>query len=133
MQEHERLASVPIERLLERMEVASAFGQPTTVGNVTVIPVAAVTLGFGFGAGSGSTSTPAGAEPTTGGGGGGGGGGRAEPRGFIRITPEGVAYEPIMDQARIALAGIAMVAWNVFWIAATIRTVMKAKAERGAD
>jgi hypothetical protein len=41
-----------------------------------------------------------------------------------------VKFEPIMDQTRIALAGILMVAWNVFWVSATIRTALKRSGQR---
>jgi uncharacterized spore protein YtfJ len=128
MLDYSQAAVQPIEHMLERLEVGAAFGQATTTGAVTVIPVAAIALGFGYGAGGGSA--PAGAEQGSGGGGGGGGGGRAEPRGYIKITPEGVKFESITDQGRIALAGIAMAAWNVFWISATIRAALRRKAEQ---
>ena len=51
------------------------------------------------------------------------------PRGYIRIAPEGVSYESIDDQKVIPLAGIFMVAWSVFWIAATIRYIAKQVAK----
>jgi len=41
--------------------------------------------------------------------------------GALRITAEGVHFEPTMDPKTIALAGIAMIAWNVFWITAAVR------------
>jgi hypothetical protein len=48
----------------------------------------------------------------------------------VRISTEGVQFEPIFDQTRIPLAGILMAAWSVFWVAATIRTIAKAIAQR---
>lgn len=83
-------------------------GEPTVVGDRTIQPVAQM-AGWYL-----STGT----EPN----GGAGAGGRVAPRGYIRIASDGVKFEPIMDQARIALAGIAMSAWSVFWISKTIRT-----------
>ncbi len=123
----------PIEQLLERLSVDAVFGKPAREGDTTVIPVADVALGFGYGYGEGparpeDADEHGGSEDSEGvvgtsggGGGGGGGGGHASPRGFLRISPDGVSYEPIMDQGRIALAGIAMSAWAVFWVTRTIR------------
>jgi uncharacterized spore protein YtfJ len=123
----------PIEEMLERLDVTAVFGEPYTEGNVTVIPIAEIGVGFAYGSGYGQGPAPVeGGEPGSsvtagGGGGGGGGGGRAVPRGFIRITDNNVSYEPIMDQSRIAMAGILMAAWNVFWISLTIRAFAKRK------
>lgn len=116
----------PIESMMKRLTVNSVFGEPVREGDQTVIPVARVSYGFGFGAGWGSGT----AEPETedkeaatgeGGGHGGGAMGKAQPLGALRITADGVHFEPLMDPKAIALAGIAMIAWNVFWIAATVR------------
>jgi len=117
----------PIEQMLERLNVNAVFGVPTKEGDVTVIPVAEMGVGFGYGYGwgQGPSDVAEGDQETTGGGGGGAGGGaggRARPVGYIRITPDGVEFEPIMDQSRIALAGIAMGAWSIFWITKTMRT-----------
>lgn len=126
------LVSEPIERLLERLTTTSVFGAPVTSGEVTVIPVSSLRVGFGYGAGGGRQATGA-ATPEAAGGSGGGGGGGVEPRGYIKITPAEVKFEPIMDQGRIALAGILMVAWNIFWVSATIRAALKQRnAQRSA-
>ncbi len=133
MNEQMTRVAEPIERLLNRLAVESVFGPPTKEGNVTVIPVAEIGVGFGYGFGFGRGPAGAaeggeeGAGISEGGGAGGGAGGRAAPRGYIQITPEGVRFEPIIDQARIALAGIAMSAWSVFWISKTIRAFAKKK------
>lgn len=116
----------PIENMMKRLTVNSVFGEPIKEGDQTVIPVATVSYGFGFGAGWGSGAAEAEEEgqPANAGEGGGQGGGatgKARPAGVIRITADGVHFEPVMDPKTIALAGIAMVAWNVFWIAATVR------------
>jgi uncharacterized spore protein YtfJ len=116
--------SEPIEHLLERLMATTVFGTPTTAGAVTLIPVSAIRVGFGYGAGGGQAPGETASAPS-GGGGGGGGNGSIEPRGYIKITPSEVKFEPIMDQGRLALAGILMVAWNVFWISATIRAALK--------
>lgn len=138
----------PIALLVDNIGVKSVFGEPVEEDGVTIIPVAQVEYGFGYGGGYGTN--PNGQEsldevastgedgteveesedsaPGEGGGGGGGAGGRATPRGFIRITPEGVNYESISDDDRVPLAGILMVAWSVFWVGATIRTLIKSVA-----
>jgi len=122
-------AAEHVERMVDRFNVGAVFGEPTHEGNVTIVPVAEVNAAFGFGYGSGEGPAPAkkGEESATATGGGGGGGGRgsAKPRGVLKITPDGVSYEPIVDPLRISLAGIAMVAWAVFWIALTIRSFAK--------
>lgn len=108
----------PIGHMLERLNVNAVFGEPTQEGDVTIIPVAEIGVGFGYGYGFGRGPSGEG----EGEGGGGGAGGRARPVGYVRITPDGVTFEPIMDQSRIALAGIAMGAWSIFWISKTMRT-----------
>jgi uncharacterized spore protein YtfJ len=124
----------PIEEMLERLSVNTVFGTPTREGDIIVIPVAEIGVGFGYGHGwgqsPGSVAKGAGeaAGPVEGGGGGGGGGGRARPVGYIRIAPEGVKFEPILDETRIALAGIILGAWSVFWISKAIRACARACA-----
>ena len=127
----------PIEKAIETLSANSIFGEPTSEHGVVVIPVAQVAFGFGYGGGYGEgqfedgknrahEDAPEDASGTgEGAGGGGGAGGRATPRGYIRISQEGVAYESIDDEKVIPLAGILMVAWSVFWIAATIRFIAR--------
>jgi uncharacterized spore protein YtfJ len=104
--------------------VSAVFGPPIVSGDTTVIPVAAIRLGFGFGTGV-TTGERAGGGGGGGSGSGGGGGGIADPRGSIVIGPDGVRYEPTLDVGRIALAGILMAAWGVFWVALTMREVVR--------
>lgn len=111
----------PIEKLFEKLKVDAVFGEPIKEGDVTLIPVADVGVGFGFGSGQNPAAKEEGGEAESGQGMGGGGGGKASPRGYIKITPDGVTFESTMDENRVALAGIAMTAWAVFWIAAAIR------------
>lgn len=120
----------PIDRMLERLNATAVFGEPTREGDLTVIPVADVVLGFGYGYGGGPAPAQHGPAPehqedaaveAPAEGGGGGGGGRASPRGYLKVSPDGVRFEPIIDQGKIALAGLALSAWSVFWIARTIR------------
>ena len=121
-------ATEPIEQLFEKIKVDAVFGQPVQEGDVTIIPVAEVGIGFGFGSGpvpapeeKGIEPEEAGTESDSGKGEGAAGGGKATPRGYIKITSEGVAFESTVDESRVALAGIAMTAWAIFWIAKTIR------------
>ena len=111
----------PIEKLFEKLKVDAVFGEPIKEGDVTLILVADVGVGFGFGSGQNPAAEDEGGEAESGQGMGGGGGGKASPRGYIKITPDGVTFESTMDENRVALAGIAMSAWAVFWIAAAIR------------
>ena len=116
----------PIEQLFEKLNVQAVFGQPIQEGEITLIPVADLAVGFGFGSGQAPAAeeqededdSPEG-DPASGSGG--GAGGKATPRGYIKITPDGVRFEFTIDENRVALAGIGMVAWSVFWVAKTIR------------
>ena len=111
----------PIEKLFEKLKVDAVFGEPIKEGDVTLIPVADVGVGFGFGSGQNPAAEKEEGEAESGQGMGGGGGGKASPRGYIKITPDGVTFESTMDENLVALAGIAMSAWAVFWIAMAIR------------
>jgi uncharacterized spore protein YtfJ len=121
----------PIREMLERLNVNAVFGQPIQEGDTTIIPVAEIRALLGYGCGFGvNPSGKEGVGANEGGGGGGGARGRAMPRGYVRITPEGVTFEPITDQTRIPLAGIALSAWTVFWVSKTIRSVISLFAKK---
>jgi uncharacterized spore protein YtfJ len=114
----------PIEKAVERLGVSSVFGEPVKEGDVTVVPVAEVRFALGYGHGFGRERSEAGEGgpgSSEGSGGGSGAGGRASPKGYIRISPEGVRFEPVVDVTRIALAGMAFAAWTVFWIGRALR------------
>lgn len=117
----------PIEELLERLTVAATFGAPIKEDDVTLIPVASVAYGFGYGSGPGQTheETATDVEAEKPQEGGGGGGGQAKPLGFIRIDAEGVKYEPLFNSQAVSLAGIALVAWSIFWIMKTVRAFVQ--------
>lgn len=110
-----------IDRIVERLNVGAVFGEVRHEGDVAIIPVAQIGSTFGFGFGSGQEPAENEQGFATGGGGGGGGMGSAKPRGFIKVTPDGVHFEPTANPYQIPLAGIALVAWCVFWIALTVR------------
>ena len=119
----------PIEKMVDELGVDIVFGEPIREGDVTVVPVAEVRFTFGYGYGSGrgrgeeTEGTPSTGEE--GSGGGSGAGGRASAKGYVRISADGVRFEPVLDVTRLALAGIAFAAWSVFWIGRTIRAVGK--------
>lgn len=123
--------TVKIEEILNRMNASSVFGEPIREGATIVVPVAEVMYGFGAGGGYGKPAEGAPAdtdekkEMGEGGGSGSGGGGRVKPVGFIRLSADGAYFEPTMNPAVIPLAGIAMVAWTIFWITATIRAFVR--------
>lgn len=125
----------PIQQMLQRLGAQTVFGEPTTQNGVMVIPVAEVTMGFGYGGGYGQGGQATTSDPTatgeggTGAGSGGGAGGRSTPRGFIQISADEVKFQPITDENRVPLAGILMIAWIVFWVMATIRTLVRAVAK----
>lgn len=114
----------------ERATVKTVFGEPYQMNGRTIIPVAKVSFGFGFGGGHG---TPKANGPQSageagrdaGGGVGGGGGGRVSvrPVAVLEVGPDGTKVKPIVDVGRLALAGMMLAAWNVFWISYTIRRV----------
>jgi uncharacterized spore protein YtfJ len=138
MEYKEMVDTAPLTKLVDNIGVRSVFGEPKKENGTVIIPVAQVEYGFGYGGGFGSAvgeEDSAGEKaieaaiqekPGEGGGGGGGAAGRATPRGYIHITPDEVRYEPITDDERVSLLAILMVAWSVFWITLTIRTLAKA-------
>ena len=54
----------------------------------------------------------------------------ARPVGYIEITPERVRMVPIVDVTRLAVVGMLLAAWNVFWITYTVRAV-RGRERRG--
>jgi uncharacterized spore protein YtfJ len=138
MEEVPAVDIAPIEDMLKRLNVGSAFGEPVQEGETTLIPVATVACGFGYGSGYGrgpgkkpgqaankpaEGDSPDAAAPGEGegGGAGAGGGGWVKPQGYIRIRGDEVAYEPMMNMSLIPLAGMLTGAWCLFWISAALR------------
>ena len=121
----------PVERIVEQFTVSRAFGEVIREGDTAVVPVAEVSSAFGYGHGSGEGPVADGeggdadGRMASGGGGGGGGRGSSKPRGYITISPDGVRYEPMMDPLTISMAGIALTAWIVFWVAMVVRAFAK--------
>lgn len=98
--------------------VSSVFGEPYKVGEKTIIPVARVRHAMGFGTGEGP-------EGSGGSGGGGGSYSGARPVAVIEIEGDNVRVKPVTDTMPIALAGILLAAWNVFWITKTVRALRR--------
>jgi uncharacterized spore protein YtfJ len=117
-----------ISAISETVNVDAVFGKPETAGDRVLIPVAEIAYGFGVGAGvapqgakspdeeeaAGPTSEPAV-------GAGGGAGGRARPIAYIEIGPDGTKVESIMDEQKIALAGILLSAWAIGWVGLVLK------------
>ena len=114
-----------VEGLRETASADLTLGEPRIVEGRVFIPVAAVGTGFGLGfdqemvEGS-EGADPEGEEQAEGGVGGGAG---SRPLAVIEVTPEETVVRPILDETKIALAGIALVGWVVFWLTATVRTI----------
>ena len=117
-----------VEKTREAAQWQAAFGEPHVEGDRTIIPVAQVSYGFGLSYGSGGGPSEEEGEPATEGErSSGGGGASAKPLGAIVVTPERVYFEEVRDVGRTAFFGIAMVAFNVFQIAKTLRVIFGRK------
>lgn len=108
-------------RIDERATVKTMFGEAVHEDGRTIIPVAKVTYGFGFGAGRGAKKAHEEEGPREGGGG--GGGVSVRPVAILDMDSKASRITPIIDLNRLALAGMLLAAWNVFWITLTIRTI----------
>jgi uncharacterized spore protein YtfJ len=113
-----------IERTRQAAHWRSAFGEPQTIGETTVIPVAQVghAYGLGFGHSEGSPETGDATMPE-GEGGGAGGGFSAKPIGMIVVTEDCVYFEETEDSSKIALAGIGLTALLFLQLGITLRAV----------
>lgn len=98
----ERIVSALAERIRASANVELVFGESRTVGDKTIIPIAAVTYGFGGGGGGGEAPRRDGERPAVGGGGG-GGGVRVRPVAVVEAGPEGTRVLPVLDWTRMAM------------------------------
>jgi uncharacterized spore protein YtfJ len=115
-----------LEGLRSTASVDAAFGKPQETEGRTMIPVSSVQVGMGMGFGQGVTEESIAREqvsdePPTGGGGGGGAG--AHPVAMIEITADRTIIHPIVDETKVALAGIALGAWVMFLLMLTLRAI----------
>ncbi|WP_458206430.1 spore germination protein GerW family protein [Haladaptatus sp. NG-SE-30] len=79
-----------VERLSQNAGVETVYGDPISVGDRTVVPVASVNYGFGGGTGDD--------------GGGMGGGVTAKPVGVVELTPDETQFVRFTDSRRVGLA-----------------------------
>ncbi len=109
-----------VEATKESANVRTVFGDPVTVGDRTIIPVARVRGAQGIGFGEGAEK-----EGASGRGGGSGAVFSAQPVAVVEITPDGTRIVPIVDATRVAALGLLVSAWAVFWCFATLRAIRK--------
>lgn len=129
-----------LNRLFDTIEEAratahwrAAFGEPTVIEDKTLIPVSQVSYGFGLGFGQGGPPSEEGSQvaPGTEGGetapggegGGGGGGASSKPLGVIVVSPDGVCFQEVEDESKIALAGILLGGLTIYQFAKTLREI----------
>ncbi len=98
----------PLDKLVATLDgvkdvltVRRVFGEPTVVGDVTIVPVATVRGGGGGGGGEGVG--PGGGQEGSGAGGGMGFGVHARPVGVYVIRDGEVTWQPSIDVTRIVL------------------------------
>lgn len=123
-----------IDKMSDEVNVNAVFGEPREAGEHVLIPVAELQYGFGVGAGTAEggeshekeEEAEAESEAKPGGvaeGAGGGAGAKARPLATIVVGPDGVTVKAIMDEQKIALAGILLSAWAVGWLAVVLKTL----------
>ncbi|WP_416839860.1 GerW family sporulation protein [Haloferax sp. DFSO52] len=93
----ERRLLPPLERILST-DAKTVYGDPVTVGEKTVIPVARLRYGLGMGSGSGPTE----ASDDVSEGFGGGGGVMASPLGVVEVTPDDTRFVSVGTDRRVA-------------------------------
>jgi uncharacterized spore protein YtfJ len=108
-----------LTRIDEKATVRTVFGEPIHQNGRTIIPVAKVAYGFGFGGGRNAEKEQEEEESNEGAGG--GGGVSVRPVAILEITEKETRVRPIVDVTRLALAGMLLTAWNIFWITYTLR------------
>jgi uncharacterized spore protein YtfJ len=83
-----------LERLKGIANSETVVGDPVTVGDITLLPVVKISVGFAAGAGEGTGGDEKQIKGT-GGGGGGGGGASVTPVGFICYDGSDVKFIPV--------------------------------------
>ena len=126
-----------VDKLRDTASADAAFGEPREVEGRVLIPVASVFtgLGAGFGRGTpedeGESEAQEGAgeaDASEGEGGGAGGGAGSRPVAVIEVTEDETIVRPIVDETKVALAGVALGGWVIFWLLATVRAVFGHKS-----
>lgn len=131
-----------LTKLSDEVNVDAVFGKPETVEGRVLIPVAEVMYGFGMGSGTprpqactcecehdaegeGESSCEEDAcecdaqEPVTGG----GAGAHMRPIAYIEVGPDGTQIKSIVDEQKVALAGILLGFWAVGWAGLVLKTL----------
>jgi uncharacterized spore protein YtfJ len=113
-----------IESLRETASADAVLGESQEIQGKILIPVATVGRGFRTGFSKGALGESDYEEqPAESKGYAAAGGAGSRPIAVIEVTPEETLIRPIVDETRVALAGIALGAWIVFWVASTVRSV----------
>ncbi len=112
-----------ISQVHDKATARTVFGDPVHVNGRTIIPVARIRYGFGFGMGRNSEREREEEEASVGGGA--GGGLSVRPVAILEITEKETRVRPIVDVTRMLLAGMALVAWNFFWVMYTARAAAR--------
>ncbi|MGH2404921.1 MAG: GerW family sporulation protein [bacterium] len=112
-----------ISQVHDKATPRTVFGDPIRVNGRTIIPVARVSYGFGFGMGRNSEREREEEEASVGGGG--GGGLSIRPVAILEITEKETRIRPVVDLTRMLLAGMALIAWNFFWVMYTARSAAR--------
>jgi uncharacterized spore protein YtfJ len=113
-----------IEKARETAQWRAAFGEPTVIEDKTLIPVSQVRYGFGLGFGQGGPPPEEGGEAAPGGEGSGvGGAASSKPLGVIVVSPDGVRFQEVEDESKIALAGIFVGGLFIYQVAKTLREI----------
>lgn len=110
-----------VSDLRNKADVGAAFGEPVTIEGRTVIPIARIGYAFGLGFG---VSEPQGEEASEEDvGAGEGGAAFSHPVGVLEVTEGDVRIRPFVDEQKIAVAGVFLVGWLIFWIAHTLTKI----------
>ena len=116
-----------LDRVSEEVNVNAVFGTPETIDGVTLIPVAEIMYAFGVGVGSGSSDecdeASADADADEGEAAIGGAAAKARPIAYITVGPEGARVQSVVDEQKVALAGILLGFWAIGWTGLVLKTL----------
>ncbi len=117
-----------MQEMVDSINVDRVFGPVEDLGDRQIIPIAAISYGFGMGFGPveefvPESTPPAADDAQVATAGGGGGGANARPIAYIEVGPEGTLIKPILDEQKVALAGILLGAWTVGWLGVVLKTL----------
>lgn len=108
MQDIESLVKLSLTEIENILNTKTVVGEPTQIGETTIIPLLSVGFGFGAGGGTGQTGTQKSTSNSGEGTGlGVGGGGGVKPVAMIIIDSSGVRVEPVKGTAASAVDSIA--------------------------